>query len=160
MVSFTNADIRKFDPFFVGVDRLWRHMDDLNRMAATPVSNFPPYNIRKESDNDYSIEMAVAGFTEKDIDVTLEDRKLTVTGKVENEEEGERLLHRGIANRAFKREFTLADTIEVEGADLQHGMLKITLKNIVPDSKKPKQIPITSGSKLLEGKTEKQLLVE
>jgi len=158
MVTFNTSDIRKFDPFFVGADRLWRHIDDLHRMAETPVSNFPPYNIRKESDNDYSIEMAVAGFTEKDIDVTLEDRKLTVTGKVENEEEGERLLHRGIANRAFKREFTLADTIEVEGADLQHGMLKITLKNIIPDHKKPRQIPVTSGGKVLEAK--KELLTE
>lgn len=155
MVSY---DIRKFDPFFVGADRLWRHIDDLHRMAdSAQTTKYPPYNIRKDDEDHYSIEMAVAGFTEQDLDVTIEDGKLTITGKVE-QEDGGNLLHRGIANRAFTRQFTLADTIEVEGADLEHGMLKITLKNIIPDHKKAKQIPVKTGGKLLEG--EKQLLTE
>lgn len=150
------ADIRKLDPFFVGADRMFRHLDDLNRMANSS-QTFPPYNIRKDSEDEYAIEMAVAGYTENDISVQLEDSKLQITGKAENEDGGT-LLHRGIAKRAFTREFTLADTIEVEGADLKHGMLIITLKNIIPDHKKPRQIPVTSGGKLVEAK--KELLVE
>ena len=102
--------------------------------------------------------MAVAGFTQEDIEVMLQDGTLTVTGKVTNEEDGGKLLHRGIANRAFTREFTLSDTIEVEGADLENGILLISLKNIIPDHKKPKTIKVTSGGKLIEGK--KELLTE
>ncbi len=102
--------------------------------------------------------MAVAGFTQEDIEVLLQDGKLTVTGKVTNEEDGGKLLHRGIANRAFTREFTLSDTIEVEGADLENGILLISLKNIIPDHKKPKTIKVTSGGKIVEGK--KELLTE
>ena len=155
----TYDSIRKFDPFFVGADRLWRHIDDLHRAAETPVSKYPPYNILKQDEDRYSIEMAVAGFTEKDLDVTIEDAKLTVTGKVEEKDEVN-LLHRGIANRSFTRQFTLADTIEIEGAHLEHGMLTISLKNIIPDSKKPKKIEVTTGDKLLDVKSEPELLTE
>jgi molecular chaperone IbpA len=116
------------------------------------------YNILKQDEDHYSIEIAVAGFTEKDLDVTLEDAKL-VTGKVEEKDEVN-LLHRGIANRSFTRQFTLADTIEIEGAHLEHGMLTISLKNIIPDSKKPKKIEVTTGDKLLEVKSEPELLTE
>jgi len=156
----TYDTIRKFDPFFVGADRLWRHVDDLHKQAnANQAQKYPPYNIRKDDEDRYSIEMAVAGFTEQDLDVTLEDAKLTVIGKVETKDEAN-LLHRGIANRSFSRQFTLADTIEIEGAYLEHGMLKINLKNIIPDSKKPKKIEVQTGSKLLEQESEKQLLAE
>jgi molecular chaperone IbpA len=116
-------------------------------------------NILKQDEDHYSIEIAVAGFTEKDLDVTLEDAKLSVTGKVEEKDEVN-LLHRGIANRSFTRQFTLADTIEIEGAHLEHGMLTISLKNIIPDSKKPKKIEVTTGDKLLEVKSEPELLTE
>ena len=91
--------------------------------------------------------------------MTLKDAKLTVTGKVEEKDEVN-LLHRGIANRSFTRQFTLADTIEIEGAHLEHGMLTISLKNIIPDSKKPKKIEVTTGDKLLEVKSEPELLTE
>ena len=149
-------DLRKLDPFFVGVDRMWKHMDDLNSMVNNG-QNYPPYNILKDDDESYTIEMAVAGFTEEDISVVLKDSKLTVEGNVEDKD-GKTHLHKGIANRSFKRDFTLADTIEVEGADLANGMLKITLKNIIPDHKKPKTIPVTTGGKLIE--KAKQLLTE
>ena len=156
----TYDSIRKFDPFFVGADRLWRHVDDLHKMAASNQhSNYPPYNIRKDDEDHYTIEMAVAGFTESDIDVVLEDAKLTVVGQAK-EQDDEKLLHRGIANRAFHRQFTLADTIEIEGANLEHGMLSIDLKNVIPDSKKPKKITVTSGSKLLDKKKKPELLTE
>jgi molecular chaperone IbpA len=144
----TYDSIRKFDPFFVGADRLWRHVDDLHKMAATnQSSNYPPYNIIKNDEDHYTIEMAVAGFTDEDIDVTLEDAQITVTGKAK-EQDDTKLLHRGIANRSFTRQFTLADTIEIEAANLQHGMLTLSLKNIIPDSKKPKKIKVTTGSKI------------
>jgi molecular chaperone IbpA len=144
----TYDSIRKFDPFFVGADRLWRHVDDLHKMAATnQISNYPPYNIIKDDEDHYTIEMAVAGFTDEDIDVTLEDAQITVTGKAK-EQDDTKLLHRGIANRSFTRKFTLADTIEIETANLQHGMLTLSLKNIIPDSKKSKKIKIETEGKV------------
>ena len=143
----TYDSIRKFDPFFVGADRLWRHVDDLHKMAATnQASNYPPYNIIKDDEDHYTIEMAVAGFTEEDLEVTLEDES--------------KLLHRGIANRSFTRQFTLSDTIEIKGANLENGMLFIVLKNVIPDSKKPKKIEVTTRSKVTESKEEKELLTE
>ena len=160
MVSLNAADIRKLDPFFVGFDRLWKQIDTMQHTAHPNGRHlsYPPYNIRQVAEDHYHIEMAVAGFTQEDIEVLLQDGKLTVTGKVTNEEDGGKLLHRGIANRAFTREFTLSDTIEVEGADLENGILLISLKNIIPDHKKPKTIKVTSGGKLIEGK--KELLTE
>jgi molecular chaperone IbpA len=129
MVSY---DIDKFDPFFVGADRLFRHLDNLQRMTATPTNNYPPYNILKVDDDHYAIKIAVAGFTEEDLDVTLEDSKLTVVGK----------------------EFTLADTIQIEDAKLEHGMLTISLINVIPEDKKPKKIPILTNTKLLDSSPE------
>lgn len=158
MVSLNAADIRKLDPFFVGFDRLWKQIDTMHTAHPNTAGGYPPYNIRQVAEDHYHIEMAVAGFTQEDIEVLLQDGKLTVTGKVTNEEDGGKLLHRGIANRAFTREFTLSDTIEVEGADLENGILLISLKNIIPDHKKPKTIKVTSGGKLIEGK--KELLTE
>jgi len=150
MVSY---DIDKFDPFFVGADRLFRHLDNLQRMTATPTNNYPPYNILKVDDDHYAIKIAVAGFTEEDLDVTLEDSKLTIVGKIQKEETT-KVLHRGIANRAFSREFTLADTIQIEDAKLEHGMLTISLINVIPEDKKPKKIPILTNKKLLESNPE------
>jgi|TARA_R110000796_G_C14371762_1_gene414102 molecular chaperone IbpA len=156
----TYDSIRKFDPFFVGADRLWRHVDDLHKMAATnQASNYPPYNIIKDDEDHYTIEMAVAGFTEEDLEVTLEDAQITVAGKAKEQDES-KLLHRGIANRSFTRQFTLSDTIEIKGANLENGMLFIVLKNVIPDSKKPKKIEVTTRSKVTESKEEKELLTE
>ena len=160
MVSLNAADIRKLDPFFVGFDRFWKQIDAMHTTSHPNVaSGYPPYNIRQVAEDHYHIEMAIAGFSQEDIEVLLQDGKLTVTGKVaDEEEEGGKLLHRGIANRAFTREFTLSDTIEVEGANLENGILLISLKNIIPDHKKPKAIKVTSGAKSTEGK--KELLTE
>ena len=158
MVSLNAADIRKLDPFFVGFDRFWKQIDAMHTAQPNTAGSYPPYNIRQVAEDHYHIEMAIAGFSQEDIEVLLQDGKLTVTGKVADEEEGGKLLHRGIANRAFTREFTLSDTIEVEGADLENGILLISLKNIIPDHKKPKAIKVTSGAKSTEGK--KELLTE
>jgi|TARA_A100001388_G_scaffold241737_1_gene198177 molecular chaperone IbpA len=159
MVTNNAAALRRFDPFFVGFDRLWREIDRLDRTDAfAKPQSYPPYNIRKhEDDETYSIELAVAGFKEQDINVVLEDSKLTVQGEIK-ETDGGNLLHKGIALRAFTRQFTLSDTIKVEGAELKDGLLVIQLKEIIPDHKKPRQIPVTSGGKIPEAK--KELLTE
>jgi len=160
MVTQNVANLRNLDPFFVGFDRFFRQLESLDRVDAfTRPQSYPPYNIRKCSDDHYQIEMAVAGFSEGDIEVMLHDSKLKITGSnEEGDTNGGELLHRGIANRAFQREFTLADTIEVEGAELKNGMLIVSLKNVIPDSKKPRQIKIKAGGNVLEGK--KELLIE
>ncbi len=158
MVSY---DIRKFDPFFVGVDRLWRHFDELQALTSTPGnmqnSNYPPYNIRKLDEDHYGIEMALAGFTEEDLDLTLEDGKLTISGKVTSKDEPD-LVYKGISSKAFQKTFTLADTIEIDGAELTNGLLLVLLKNNIPDHKKPKKIEVKTGGKLF-GKA-KEFLTE
>ena len=160
MVTQNLANLRNLDPFFVGFDRFFRQLESLDRVDAfTRPQSYPPYNIRSLDDDRYQIELAIAGFTEDDLDVVYQDSKITVKGDMEKEDgESGSVLHRGIANRHFTRQFTLADTIEVEGAELKNGMLIISLKNIIPDSKKPKTIKVTSGGKLIEGK--KELLTE
>ena len=94
MVSLNAADIRKLDPFFVGFDRLWKQIDTMHTAHPNQTGGYPPYNIRQVAEDHYHIEMAVAGFTQEDIEVLLQDGKLTVTGKVTNEEDGGKLLHR------------------------------------------------------------------
>ena len=137
--SITPADFDRALGITVGFDSMFdRLFGDIQRTETA--SGYPPYNIRKDDEEKYTIEMAVAGFTDSDISVVLKDSKLTVEGKVEDKDEKKKHLYKGIANRSFKRDFTLADTIEVEGADLENGILLISLKNIIPDHKKPKTI--------------------
>jgi molecular chaperone IbpA len=137
------------DPFFIGFDSV---LNKLNS-STSPGTNYPPYNIIKHGDDEYLIEIAVAGFGEEDMEITLHDGTLTVTGEIKSSDSEPNYLHRGIAARAFSRKFTLADTIEVIGAQIYNGMLQIRLQNIIPESKKPKTIPIGAA------KT-KELLVE
>ena len=156
MVTQNVANLRNLDPFFVGFDRFFRQLESLDRVDAfTRPQSYPPYNIRSLDDDRYQIELAVAGFEEDDLEVVYQDSKITVKGDMKKEDgESGDVLHRGIANRHFVRQFTLADTIEVEGAELKNGMLIISLKNIIPDSKKPRQIKIAAGGQTIEGKKE------
>lgn len=156
MVTQNVANLRNLDPFFVGFDRFFRQLESLDRVDAfTRPQSYPPYNIRSLDDDRYQIELAVAGFEEDDLEVVYQDSKITVKGDMKKEDgESGDVLHRGIANRHFARQFTLADTIEVEGAELKNGMLIISLKNIIPDSKKPRQIKIAAGGQTIEGKKE------
>ena len=134
------------DPFFIGFDRV------LNRMhQQTPgqSNNYPPYNIVKVDEDNYAIELAVAGFFDNEIDIEVKDGILYVEGKKGDHDEGE-YLHKGISARAFRRSFTLSDTIVVRGADLSQGILTIDLENVIPEEKKPRKIAI--------GNTEKELL--
>jgi len=142
------ADLAKFDTFFVGADQLRKKLTDMTTQTVELASKYPPYNIKKVTDNKYVIEMAVAGFGKQDIELTLEDNKLVVNGKLETVDDltkdgiDQTYLWKGISDRAFSRQFTLADNVEIKTANLFNGMLKIWLEAIIPESKKPKTIPI------------------
>ena len=137
-------------PFFrhtVGFDRMFdqlqrvQHDIDTNhdRMHTT---KYPPYNIVKTSDDEFQIELAIAGFSKEDLDVEVKENILTVKGS-KTEKEGERdFVHKGIGGRSFERHFTLADHVEVIGGDMIDGILVIELKRVVPESELPKKIKL------------------
>ena len=131
-----------FSPLFrstIGFDRLVRLVD---RDDAVP--SYPPYNIEKTGEDSYRVTLAVAGFFPEEIDVTVHENSLLVTGKAKKEEENVRYLHRGIARRAFERRFSLADHIKIVGAKLLNGMLHIDLAREVPEEMKPRKIAIVA----------------
>ena len=140
----------------VGFDRLAQLLAE---MAGNDAPNWPPYNIERLGENAYRITMAVAGFGPEDLKIEVKDNTLIVSGRrPENFAEGE-VLHQGIAARSFERRFQLADYVEVVDARLENGLLHIALKRELPESLKPRQIPIkTSGThlKTIEGKVEKE----
>ena len=144
-----------FSPLFrsaIGFDRLARLMD--NARNVSDATGYPPYNIEKTGEDSYVLTMAVAGFSESDIEITAQDNTLTVSGKPQPQpEDGRRYLHRGIAGRAFERRFVLADHIVVEGADLANGLLHVALKQVVPETLKPRRIPVQAGQRAIEGET-------
>jgi len=111
-------------------------------------TNYPPYNIRKVSEDQYAIELAVAGFEEKDIDIELSEETLTIKGN-RPKEASEGLLHQGLAARDFIKKFVLSDDMVIKGAALSNGMLFVGVERIIPDEKKPRKIKLTSKSKLL-----------
>jgi len=131
-----------FAPLFrtaIGFDRLARLVDTLPQDAA----GYPPYNIEKTGEDTYRVTLAVAGFSAEDIELTVKDNALLVSGKVTEERKGE-FLHHGIAARAFSRRFVLADHMVVEGAELSNGLLHIALRREVPESAKPRRIAINT----------------
>lgn len=149
-------DLSPLHRFTVGFDNVGRLLDAATRLDDAAVS-YPPYNIEKLGDDDYRVTMAVAGFAEADLDVTVHDNTLIITGRMDRPDETEgverRFLHRGIATRAFERRFELADHIRVEGARLVNGLLHVELKREVPEEKKPRRIAISHGaSRLVEHK--------
>jgi molecular chaperone IbpA len=125
-----NVSTKDFDKFFVGFDKQFDEMAKLTQELTKNVPNYPPFNIKKVSDNKYTIEIAVAGFSQSDVDVTIEGNKLVVAGKTTDDTDAD-FLFKGIANRAFTRTFALADKIEVQSAEIVNGMLKIALDKIV-----------------------------
>lgn len=130
----------------IGYDRVNRLFDIASRLDESTLS-YPPYNIEKRGEDDYRITMAVAGFRADEVDVTVKENTLFVTGKAVEPQpaDGEvTYLHRGIARRAFERRFELADTIKVVGAKLADGLLDIELKREIPEAKKPRQIKIAT----------------
>lgn len=130
-----------FAPLFrtaIGFDRLARLVDSAQEAAPT----YPPYNIERTGEDSYRITMAVAGFSQDDIELVVRENTLVVTGRVKDEAKQGDVLYRGIAGRAFERRFVLADHIQVEGADLQNGLLHVGLKRVVPEALKPRRIAI------------------
>jgi molecular chaperone IbpA len=128
----------------VGFDRLFDMLDQTARIE--PMTNWPPYNIEKAGDDQYRITMAVAGFSPDEIELTQHESTLLVTGNKHSESEGTQILHRGIATRAFKQTFSLADHVKVKGASLENGLLMIELVREVPEALKPRRIAISIGS--------------
>jgi len=132
---------RLYQTSYVGFDRLF---DEFFRLQSSTknVPNYPPYNLIKDGDS-YTIEMAMAGLTDKDVDVVLEDRTLSITYEKSEEDIDEGVIHKGLAQRSFKRSFNLADDIEVQKAQLKNGLLSIRMERIVPDEKKPQKIKLS-----------------
>jgi molecular chaperone IbpA len=144
-VYVNSLDIPGIHRFAVGFDRMF---SELSRTAGTlNSSNYPPYNIIKHNETTYTIEVAVAGFDETELDVELKDGELHVKG-VKGDDlsqlmKGIDYLHNGIAARNFIRTFALAENVEVRGATVKNGILSVTLEHIIPESAKPKKIAIT-----------------
>jgi molecular chaperone IbpA len=135
-------------PVTVGFDNVFDHFERMfeDDFRGLSVPNFPPYNIVKTGKNSYDVELALAGYSKKDIDVSLEEGVLTIKS-VKSEEEKEvednnGVLHQGIAKRYFSKAFTIADDVEVKGAELKDGLLKVSMERIVPEHKKAQTIEV------------------
>lgn len=150
-----------FDKFFIGTDQLHKTLrQTADLVANTAISNYPPYNIKKVEDNKYVIEMAVAGFGKQDIEMTLEQNKLVIKGQIKSNTEDNTYIFKGIADRGFARQFTLADNVVIDNAQLINGMLKVWLDHVIPESQKPKKIDIQDAHEEKASKKSKTLLAE
>ena len=134
-------------PVTVGFDNIFDHFERMfdGDVMNIPQVNYPPYNIVKTGEYTYDIELALAGFSKNDIDVEYENNVLTVKSikKAETVQEGNNgMLHQGISKRMFSKSFTVSDDVEVKGAELKDGLLKVSLERIIPESKKPRTIKI------------------
>jgi len=118
-------------PFLLGFDQLERLVE---RTAKTGNDGYPPYNIEQCGENRFRITLALAGFAEEDLSITVEERQLMIRGRAREEDNDRIFLHRGIAARQFQRSFVLADGVEVAGATLEHGLLHVDLERSVPDT--------------------------
>lgn len=143
---------KDFDRFFVGFDPIMKKMSEAAEQTVKLAQNYPPYNIKKIDENKYTIELAVAGFGKQDLEIEIVDDKLIIKGNThagepaEKDSSGEwtwpQVLYQGLAQRPFTRTFNLADNVEIRGASLLNGILKIALESIIPEHKKPKKVEI------------------
>ena len=146
----TSKDLSIFNslrPFSIGFDDMFDQFENmLGNGGLTMQSNYPPYNIRKTGKDNYAIEVALAGFSKKDVEVEFEENLLTVrtkqVSKSDDNISDEELIHKGISQRQFARSFTIADDVKVDGAKLKDGLLTISCERIVPEHKKKKLIEI------------------
>ena len=146
----TSKDLSIFNslrPFSIGFDDMFDQFESmLGNGGMTMQSNYPPYNIRKTGKDNYSIEVALAGFNKKDVEVEFEDNILTVRTKQLNKSEDQNvdgeIIHKGISQRQFARSFTISDYVKVNGAELKDGLLTIACERILPDHKKKRLIDI------------------
>ena len=148
LVAQKEDNMNTFDltPFYrhsIGFDHLENIFDSMIKMNDV-TDNYPPYNIHSNGKDNYTIELAVAGFDEKNLSINLEDGLLTISGNKDNE--NSQYMHRGIANRSFRRTFRLAEYVEVIGAGIKNGILQIHLERKLPEELKPKNIEIKTGS--------------
>ena len=137
--------ITSLTPFTVGMDRMFRDLEQFSNSFAGSPTAYPPYNIEQIDEGKWVISMAIAGFGEEDIKVSQKERNLTVKGKIESKtnEDEDHFVHHGIANRSFDRTFRLGPHVLVRNATLKNGMLAIDLEQELPEEEKPKEIPIT-----------------
>ena len=144
-----------FTPLFrtaIGFDRLANTLETAYRADA---GGYPPYNIEVQGEDHYRITMAVAGFTDRELDVEVKENVLRVSGAKRDDDQDRHYLHRGIANRSFERSFQLADYVRVSGAEMKDGLLHIDLVREIPEAMKPRRIEIRSDHEhLIESKTE------
>ena len=142
-MTINEAIWRDLSPFTIGFDNMFSQLD---RVRQIPQTNYPPYNIRKGSTEDtFLIELAVAGFGEEDLTITVKENNLTVEGDIGEKDSG--FVHQGISQRKFSRNFVLADDVVIKGSDLSNGILTIYGERIVPEEKKARTIEIGSLKK-------------
>lgn len=146
----TNKNLSIFNqlrPVTVGFDNIFDHFERMfeDDFFSVPTVNYPPYNIVKTGENTYDVELALAGFSKNDIDVEYKDNMLTVKSKEKDKSEAkdaDGVLHRGISKRWFSKSFTIADDVEVKGAELKDGLLKVSMERIIPEGKKARTIEV------------------
>ncbi len=144
MVNRTLSIWNDLRPFSVGFDNIFAHFNDTLEYTANQSQSYPPYNINKLDDLNWEIEMALAGFSKDDIEISYADNQLTIKSDLDKDEKDDKskTVHRGISKRQFTKRFTLADEVEVKSAELKDGMLIVELEKIVPEAKKPRTIKI------------------
>ena len=151
-MTINEAIWRDLSPFTIGFDNVF---NSLERVRSIPQTNYPPYNIRKASGEEtFLIELAVAGFGEEDLTITVKENNLTIVGDLGEKDTG--FVHQGISQRKFSRNFVLADDVVIQGSDLSNGILTIYAERIVPEEKKARTIEIGS----LKKSEKKQFLSE
>ncbi|WP_422363880.1 Hsp20 family protein [Pyruvatibacter mobilis] len=137
-----------FSPLYrsaIGFDRLAGLLDTASRLDAQAPS-YPPFNVERVDENEYRVTMAVAGFTEDELEIEVKDQNLTISGKKVESDEDRNFLHRGIATRSFERRFQLADHVQVTGAQLENGLLHVDTRREIPEALKPRTIAIQSSA--------------
>lgn len=134
----------EFTRFFVGYDKVAEKLAQIADQSVKLAQNYPPFNIKKVDENKYAIELAVAGFGIQDIDIELQDSKLVIKSSSDytSSKEDSNYLYKGISTKPFSRQFTLADNIEIEGAELMNGVLRVWLEALAPEETKPTKIKI------------------
>ena len=144
MTTSTLSLFNKLRPVSVGFDSVFDHFESMFNESPSLHTNYPPYDILKTDEHSYVIELAVAGFSKKDIKVTVENGVLTVESDRESnaQSSGQEIIHRGISKRYFKKSFSIADDVEIRGAELKDGLLRISMEKIIPESRKRKEISI------------------
>jgi len=159
--TLTPFDINRLTPYAVGFDRMFDKLCDYAQ-HQTQSTGFPPYNIRKVDEYKFSIDLAVAGLSEEDLEVEVADGVITVRSTYEEISQGVgSFLHKGMSFKKFTRKFTIADDIVVNGADMKNGMLSIDLERVVPEEKKPRIVPLNGKEKANSGeKGEAEFLAE